>query len=97
MPKLKFAVIEEQEMNSLFKGIRDINRKLDEIQSNEESSRLFSNEEFCDLIGISKRTALNLRNRREINYIQYAHKIWYKKEDIDAFLDSHYIKGKDNN
>jgi len=92
MEKLQFVVIEEEKIQKLFESISAISNKLDEMRSNDESQRLLSNDEFCKLAGISKKTSQNLRNRNEIDFIQYGNKIWYKKEDIDSFLDRHYIK-----
>lgn len=51
-----------------------------------------SNEDFIKLLGITKHTAVNYRNKGLITYFQFERKIYYKKSDIDAFFEKFKIK-----
>jgi hypothetical protein len=51
-----------------------------------------SNEDFIKLLGITKHTAVNYRNKGLITYYQFERKIYYKKSDIDAFFEKFKVK-----
>lgn len=51
-----------------------------------------SNDEFIKLLGITKHTAVNYRNKGLITYYQFERKIYYKKSDIDAFFEKFKVK-----
>jgi len=51
-----------------------------------------SNEEFIKLLGITKHTAVNYRNKGLISYYQFERKIYYKRADIDAFFEKFKVK-----
>lgn len=50
------------------------------------------NEEFLELMGISKRTAQSWRDEGKISFSQVGNKIYYKMSDVDKLLAEHYNK-----
>ena len=50
------------------------------------------NEEFIQLMGISKRTAQGWRDEGKISFSQVGNKIYYKQSDVDKLLAEHYNK-----
>ena len=56
------------------------------------SSALLSNDEARNLIGVSVRTWASLREKNIIPYVRIGRKILYKVEDINRFIDEHYVK-----
>jgi len=50
------------------------------------------NEEFMDLMRVSKRTAQKWRDEGLIAFSQVGNKIYYRMEDIDLLLKNHLIK-----
>lgn len=48
-------------------------------------------QEVCHLLGVSKRTLQNYRDKRVIPFIQISRKIYFKASDIEEYLDRHYI------
>lgn len=56
------------------------------------SSALLSNEEARNLIGVSVRMWASLREKHIIPYVRIGRKILYKVEDINRFIDEHYVK-----
>ena len=56
------------------------------------SSALLSNEEARNLIGVSVRTWASFREKNIIPYVRIGRKILYKVEDINRFIDEHYVK-----
>ena len=51
-----------------------------------------TSDEVCRLLGISKRTLQNYRDNKLIPFSQIGRKIYYKAEDINNYLERHYIK-----
>lgn len=56
------------------------------------SSALLSNDEARNLVGVSIRTWASLREKNIIPYVRIGRKILYKVEDINRFIDEHYVK-----
>ena len=50
------------------------------------------NQEVCLILKISPRTLQNLRDTDQISYSQIGKKIYYKKEDIQKFIEKHNRK-----
>ena len=50
----------------------------------------FDNQEFMQLMNISKRTAQEWRNKKIIDAIQIGNKIYYKLTDIKKLLNDNY-------
>ena len=53
---------------------------------------LLSNDEARNLIGVSVRTWASFREKNIIPYVRIGRKILYKVEDINRFIDEHYVK-----
>ena len=56
------------------------------------SSALLCNEEARNLVGVSVRMWASLREKHIIPYVRIGRKILYKVEDINRFIDEHYVK-----
>ena len=50
------------------------------------------NQEVCLILKISPRTLQNLRDTDQISYSQMGRKIYYKKKDIQKFIEKHHRK-----
>jgi len=72
--------------------------KLDEIANrlnakNEPKKDTFlDNQEFLQLMKISKRTAQTWRDEGRISFSQVGNKIYYKLSDVEKLLQEHYNK-----
>lgn len=49
------------------------------------------------MVGVSQKTWQNWRDRRVIPFSQFQRKIWYRRSDIEAFLQSRAIEKKGGN
>ena len=56
------------------------------------NNALLSNEEARNLLCVSVRTWASMREKKIIPYVRIGRKILYKVEDINRFIDEHYIK-----
>ena len=76
----------------------ELTSRLDALQNQLNSQQPTSkksfvdNEEFLELMGISKRTAQSWRDEGKISFSQVGNKIYYKMSDVDKLLTEHYNK-----
>lgn len=68
----------------------EINSKLNAGALQHPDDVLYNNEQFMKLMGISKRTAQDWRDRKLIGFFQIGNKIYYRLSDIKALLNENY-------
>ena len=61
-------------------------------QTNASKKSFMDNEEFIQLMGISKRTAQGWRDEGKISFSQVGSKIYYKLSDVEKTMQEHYNK-----
>lgn len=75
---------------------QDLLKRLDVIQqevSNKQKSpadTFIDNQEFIQVMNVSKRTAQSWRDEGIISFSQIGSKIYYRMSDVQALLDKHY-------
>jgi excisionase family DNA binding protein len=75
-------------------------RKIEQVESlKKEASQssfnkiiLLTPKEVCELLQISARTCQSYRDQRIIAFIQIGRKVYFRIEDVIAYLDQHYVK-----
>lgn len=84
--------ITETEADKIFNKIKALEVKINKPKQLISSENLFfNNEEFIDLMGISKRLCQQWRNDKIINYSQINGKIYYTLTDILKLIDDNKI------
>ncbi len=79
------------------KVLQDILKKLTVIEQRSETSgelpehTWLDNQEFCQLLKISKRTAQNYRDQGLVAFSQIGSKVYYKLADVHALLESNRV------
>jgi len=58
----------------------------------DKSETFVDNQEFLQMMKISKRTAQTWRDEGKISFSQVGNKIYYKLADVEALLQQHYVK-----
>ena len=53
----------------------------------QEEEQLLTPKEVCSILGVCPKTLQTLRDQRRIPFSQQGRKIWFKKSDIDSYLD----------
>ena len=71
--------------------IEAINQRLAEREK-KPSETWLDNQEFMQLLKISKRTAQHYRDSGLISFSQVGNKIYYKLSDVEELLKNHYNK-----
>jgi len=84
-------IITTDQFDELLNKIDLLNLKLEETSKAPEPT-FIDNQDFIQLMHISKRTAQTWRDNETIAYSQIGSKIYYKMDDVNALLDKHYNK-----
>ena len=79
-------------------ALQELVKKMDEIQTKltakekEPKEIWLDNQEFIQLLKISKRTAQHYRDTGMISFSQVGSKIYYRMNDVEDLLKKHYNK-----
>ena len=79
-------------------AFQELVKKMDEIQTKltakekEPKEVWLDNQEFIQLLKISKRTAQHYRDTGMISFSQVCSKIYYRMNDVEELLKKHYNK-----
>lgn len=79
-------------------AFQELVKKMDEIQNKltakdkEPKEVWLDNQEFIQLLKISKRTAQHYRDTGMISFSQVGSKIYYRMNDVEELLKKHYNK-----
>jgi len=84
-------IIKQEQYDQLVSKIEAIQSSLESNQKKSEDSFL-DNQEFIQLLNISKRTAQSWRDEGKISFSQIGSKIYYKMSDVQKLLDANYKK-----
>lgn len=66
------------------------------FQENKTGEEWLSSEEVKSILGVSAKTWQKYRNEKRIPFSQFGRKIYVKKADLDAFMENHKIKGRND-
>lgn len=84
-------ILTVEQYQELLTQISEIKESLKEKQKH-PSEIFVDNQEFIDLMKISKRTSQHWRDTGVISFSQIGSKIYYRMSDIENLLDSNYNK-----
>ena len=76
------------------KELKELKAEVVRLRAKIEKStnKLISNDEARMLVGVSVRTWACLRAEKAIPYVRIGRKILYKVEDVNRFIEQHYVK-----
>lgn len=55
-----------------------------------DGERLLDNQDLCELLNTSKRSAQRYRSSGTLKYQMLRHKVYYKESDVKHFLEFHF-------
>ncbi len=90
---MKAIVLDENELRLLEDKLNLINSKLEQVL-NAKPERIYTDDEFCELLKISKRQSAHYREKRMITYSQEGRKIFYLHTEVLAFMERIKIDAK---
>ena len=85
---MSHIIIDTEAFNELLKKLEAIEEKINQ-GSSEPEDYWWDNEQLCKYLNISTRTLQTYRDNGVIKYSQYGAKIWYRYQDVQAFLEKH--------
>ena len=89
---MNFVLLEKAHFEKICNDMSTIMEAV-QIKKEEDFSRNYiQSKRIPKLLGISLKTWQTYRDKGQIPFIQLGSKIWVKRSDIEAFMDSHYIR-----
>ena len=88
---MEAIILSTQQYKDLVNRLDDLNKQLEEKQKKPQDTFL-DNQEFLQLMYISKRTAQTWRDEGVISFSQIGSKIYYRMSDVQKLLDNNYRK-----
>lgn len=83
---------------SEWEGIKQELKELVKLVTNRNQSEMMNewieSGEARKMLGVSQKTWQTYRDNRVIPFSQFGRKIYVKKADLEAFMQSHYITAK---
>lgn len=89
------VVLPESEWNSIKEGIQEVKDTLKTKSETELDSMWIESTTARKMLGVSAKTWQTYRDKRLIPFSQFGRKIYVRRADIEAFMQSHYIKAKE--
>lgn len=86
---MEVITMQHEVYKDLKSSLEEIKRKVSQLEA-EPTEKWLDIPTVCRQLKISTRTCLFYRSSGLLPYSQYAHKIWFKASDIEAFLESNY-------
>ena len=86
---MEAIILSSQQYTDLVNRLDNLNKKLEEKQKSPKEIFL-DNQEFIQLMNISKRTCQSWRDSGVISYSQIGSKIYYRMSDVQELLDKNY-------
>ena len=89
------VILTAEQYKDLVNRLDILNNKLEE-KSKTPQETFLDNQEFIQLMNISKRTAQTWRDEGKVSFSQIGSKIYYKMKDVEVLLDKNYNKAFKN-
>ena len=92
---MEAIILSTQQYKELVNRLDVLNKKLEEKQKKPQDTFL-DNQEFLQLMNISKRTAQTWRDEGIVSFSQIGSKIYYRMSDVQKLLDKNYKQAFSN-
>ena len=92
---MEAIILSSQQYTDLVNRLDILNKKLEEKQKSPKETFL-DNQEFIQLMNISKRTAQTWRDEGIVSFSQIGSKIYYRMSDVQKLLDKNYKEAFSN-
>ena len=92
MPKIYLPSQDEFEDTIERKFEKILSDKLPALIRKATQKQYFTISDACELLSCSRRHLLYLRQSGQINFVKNGKKIFFKREDLEAFFDDNYIE-----
>lgn len=87
---MNLIAVEGKTLQEMLDRLSAIEQRI-EPKGESPEHRWLDNQEFCQLLKISKRTAQNYRDQGLVTFSQIGSKVYYKLADVHALLESNRV------
>lgn len=94
MEKLSMIVLPQTEWEAIASEIKNLKAILQSKSEEEENGKWIESAKARKLLGVSQKTWQTYRDNRVIPFCQFGRKIYVKREDLEAFMNNHYVSSK---
>lgn len=88
------VMLPESEWLGLRKSLENIKELVLQRNADELNSEWIESGVARKMLGVSQKTWQNYRDERKIPFSQFGRKIYVKRCDLEAFMQSHYISAR---
>ncbi|MFT3903582.1 MAG: helix-turn-helix domain-containing protein [Niabella sp.] len=88
---MEAVILSKDQYTELVARLDEITTRLN-TKNEPKKDTFLDNQEFLQLMKISKRTAQTWRDEGRISFSQVGNKIYYKLSDVEKLLQEHYNK-----
>ena len=92
--ELQMAVVPQNWLDELTEKLESVKSLLEEKTEEEINSQWVESTVARKLLGVSQKTWQTYRDERRIPFSQFGRKIYVKREDLETFMESHYITAR---
>ncbi len=92
--ELQMAVVPQNWLDELTEKLESVKTLLEEKTEEEINSQWVESTVARKLLGVSQKTWQTYRDERRIPFSQFGRKIYVKRADLEAFMESHYITAR---
>jgi hypothetical protein len=89
---MNFIVLEKEKLEKITSDLNEIKEAIQIRKEEDLSSSFIESKKIPKLLGICPKTWQTYRDKGQIPFIQFGSKIWVKRADLEAFMNSHYVK-----
>ena len=86
---MEAIILSAQQYKELVNRLDALNKRL-EVKQKSPNDTFLDNQEFLQLMNISKRTAQSWRDEGKVSFSQIGSKIYYRMSDVQKLLDKNY-------
>lgn len=91
---ISMVMLPESAWLGMKEGIEHIKKLVIQRNTDDKNSEWIESSEARKILGVSQKTWQNYRDERKIPFSQFGRKIYVKRCDLEAFMQSHYISSK---
>lgn len=89
--KIQLAVVPQSFLDKLEEKMESMESLLQQKNEEDNSSQWIESTKIPKILGISRKTWQSYRDKRLIPFSQIGNKIYVKRQDLEDFMNSHYI------
>lgn len=84
---MNIILIKEEDWLNLNQKLDVMQKQLSQLASAHQPDTIIDEKKFQEMLGISSKTAFNIRSRGEISYSKVGKSIYYSMKDVNEFLE----------